>query len=342
MMPYVSEMSVGELFDRTLKILGKTIGRNVIIGLVVFVPATLAMIFALDHFIHAVIGIFKQTGFSNPDPMSVLRALIMPGVLLGIAVLLLSIGNVLAQLSMMSVAGAEMVGDSVDWIESIGEMAKLPLWRAIGASLLQGVVLSAVFIVPMLVIVTGVKLLAVIGVFALLGGIAFAIYLAVCWVVILPVLAVEQDTVLHAFTRSRYLVKEYWWRTLGVLILFSMASQLAISLISTPLSFAMMWGFWSKYFSMFAKPEMPTSDPTPYLDMFSNIGISYAAIIGVTMLLTALIHSVYMVVVYFDLRARKGEFRNTSSETPSAFPTPDMPGSVTDLNSIFPQGPDIL
>jgi hypothetical protein len=338
-MNHVTVMTLGGLFDRTFKLIGQSFSRNVIIALVVFVPATLALVFALDHFIGSLMHMISNTETLRHDPWPALRSLALPILYLCSAALLMGIGHLLMQIAMMSVNGAEMIDEPRGWLEALGESAGRPLMRAIGASILQSLALSAAVIIPFVLIVSGMKWIAFLGVFAVLGGMVFAIYMGISWVLIIPIIAVENDTIIHAFTRSSYLVRDYWWRTLGVLILLGMASQLAVSLISTPLSFIAMWGFWTKYFTMLASLGSSPPDPKLIMEMFSGIGIGYGAVIGITLILSTLVQSSYMVVMYYDLRARKGEFgRPAPVVSPSSASSPsssendgDTPTKIDDL-----------
>lgn len=339
-MNYVSKMSVGDSFDRTFKILGKTFQRNILIAIVVFVPAILIMVFALDHFIQSVLAIVKELDAPPDNPFPLLASLIKPGLFVLGAILVLSIGNLLVHLSMLNVLGHEMIGETRDWMEAMGAMASLPLFRAIGVSILQSLAIGAVVAIPMIIIITGIKWLIIIGVFGVFAGIGIAVWLGVSWAFTLVIVSIENDTILHSFVRSMYLVKDYWWRTLGMLILFGMTAQLAISLITTPVSFIALWGFWAKYFTLISSAASDNFDKSLIFDMFSSVGIGYGVLIGMSVLLTTLFQSSYMTVLYYDLRARKDEFKQPPSETESGsllpdLPSPDEPQSDSDIEKLF-------
>jgi hypothetical protein len=120
---------------------------------------------------------------------------------------------------------------------SIGEayQATRPiLLPIIGTYLLIGLI----FVVPAAV-VGGVtfmlwKPLFIIAMFALA---AIAIYFAICWSLLGPVMIVERHYAMTALRRSRELVVGSWWRTFGILF----TAGLIANIPSTALSF--IWAF---------------------------------------------------------------------------------------------------
>lgn len=139
----------------------------------------------------------------------------------------------------------------------------------------------------------------------------------ISWLFALPVIAWENAGVIESFRRSRYIVKDHWWRTLGIMILLSIVASFAVSIITTPVAFIALWGFISKYFSLLSSMESSTFQPEQLFEIFSSIGFGYGIVVGISAVLQMLITPVYHVVMYFDLRARKGEFGPDTTEDPS-------------------------
>ena len=151
------------------------------------------------------------------------------------------------------------------------------------------------------------------------GGLVFfvsilvAAYLWVRWVFATPAIAWEDAGVFESFSRSSFLVRGYWWRTFGILILLNIIAQFAISIISTPVTFIAFSDFFRVYFDMItsmSSGEMQSEIMPELMNTFSGakfvLYIAFASILG--LLITPLI----TVVMYFDLQARKGEFGETS------------------------------
>ena len=131
-------------------------------------------------------------------------------------------------------------------------------------------------------------------------------------------IVLEESGVMASFGRSALLVSNYWWRTLGILILFSLLVGFAQSLISTPLMFLAMWDSYSSMFQSMASSGKETLDPAVMNHMLSSMGYAIGIYIVFSTIFTMIIEPVYRSVMYFDLRARRGEFTEHESSRPFA------------------------
>ena len=127
----------------------------------------------------------------------------------------------------------------------------------------------------------------------------------------------DESGVMASFGRSALLVSNYWWRTFGILLLFSLLVGFAQSLISTPLMFLAMWDFYSAMFQSMASSGKEAVDPAMISQMMSKVGYAVGIYVVFSTIFTMLIEPVYRSVMYFDLRARRGEF--TEHESPRPF-----------------------
>jgi len=141
----------------------------------------------------------------------------------------------------------------------------------------------------------------------LIAGV-FASYLFISWTFTVVAIAWEDSGVFQSFSRSSFLVKGFWWRTLGILLLLTIIAQFAVSIITTPVQLFALWGFFSKYFSLISSVAEGASESIEFLELFDSIGIGLGIVMFVSYALLLLITPLIPVIMYFDLRARKNEF----------------------------------
>lgn len=327
-MALITEMTLGDMFDRVFKLLGKTFFRNLLIGLVVFIPGAALVTLAMHLLIGNVLDLLSLAapGVEPPDPDIFLPLIPYFGLLL-LSILVLSAANVLAQVAMINIDAAEMTDQRLEWTDALALSSGVRWARALGASLLLVCALVGVYLVPIVLIVSGKAMLMVLGVLALIAALPLILYLYFRWLYIVPVIAWEDETAMGAFGRSSALVAGKWWRTFGIFLLFSIVFQFAASLIVTPISFIAMWGLWSEYFRILEAGGDSLADPAQLARMFSSFGTGYGIMIGLSSLLTTIGQCLYLVVMYFDARARRNEFQP---------PAAAVPADDTDFNAVFP------
>ena len=155
-------------------------------------------------------------------------------------------------------------------------------------------------------------------------GILFMVIIIVCsmalmfffnirWTFTVVTIVNEDAGAMQSFVRSTSLVNGYWWRTLGITMLFGFIMVFAISLIVTPVGFYLMWDFYSAYFKSLGSHK---PDPMQSIKMLGSIGWGLGIMIAVDSLLKLLIEPAYKCAMYFDLRARHNEFE-PKPESPS-------------------------
>jgi hypothetical protein len=148
---------------------------------------------------------------------------------------------------------------------------------------------------------------------ALLGGSLFlltiplAIFYWVRWEFALPSIAWEDAGVSQSFSRSARLVQGHWWRTFGILVLLGLVGQFALSLLTTPISLLALWDFYVKYFEIISKSGAQKIEPAATFALFDSFGLRMGLVLSVSLILSTIIGPLITTVMYFDLRARKGE-----------------------------------
>ena len=155
-------------------------------------------------------------------------------------------------------------------------------------------------------------LLEIFGVFSIIAAIAVVIYLNFSWHFTFVAIAGADKKVFESFSKSSLLVTNNWWRVFGIVLLVSIIVQFAISLISTPVSFAFMWDFLSKYFTAAANGTLNNLDPESMFGMMKSLGLAIGLISVFSSLIEILIIPLFDVVFYFDLRIRKNDFEYTA------------------------------
>lgn len=319
-------MKLGDVFDRTFKLTARTIGRNAIIALIFIVPVSLLLAIGFEVFFSTLVEIVRQKGpwvsvqYDNELGEAAALRLLGSGFLLSMLSIVFGLAYLAAMMAITRVGCAEMVGTPVSWEEAIRGTIGMPFLRAIGQSILQGVAFVGIPIIPYAMFVAGLAsqsvALSVIAAFLLIPAIGFVVFLAIRWAFVLPPLAWEDAGVIDSFRRSWVLVEGNWWRMLGILILFGIILDFAVSLIMTPLYVVTLWGVLTEYFQLLTSLGRHSPNPLPLLEAFGSSGIAVGILTGISTILTILVMPIYVLVLYFDLRARHGEF--PSAEHPAA------------------------
>ncbi len=309
----ISPMSVGDIFDKLVKLIGKTTLRNLIIALILVVPATVVFTYGIDIFLSTVLDTVREhQTIENASPES-LAAIGGGFVVMLVTLLLFALAILAATLGITIVACGEMTGQSPTWNEALAMTFDVRLLYVFGQVILQYLAIGSLLAIPFLVIIlAGIAqniIAGLVGGFLFVPAIFFSIFLSIRWAFTLTAIACEGTGVVESFKRSWYLVGGIWWRTFGVLILLTLVAQFAISIITTPISLVVLWDFFAQYFNILSSLGTGDPDPSIFLEMFdSSFGIGIGIMSCLSAILSLLITPLATTVMYFDLRARKGEF----------------------------------
>ena len=107
-----------------------------------------------------------------------------------------------------------------------------------------------------------------------------------------------------------------------MLFLFGVITQFAVSIITTPITFVAMWRTYVEYFRMLGSMRQSTPDPEALSGVLSGMGFGAGISASLSFMLTMLIEPVYLTLLYFDLRARRGEFPTPEPQPPEQGPPP--------------------
>ena len=217
----------------------------------------------------------------------------------GVAVLVDTLGTVIATAMLMIVVSRAVLGRTVDvgeaWRDSrpqllrlLGLLVLVPLLVAL--AMFVGAVPGSVLLIAGLDVL-GVAVLLV----GLLAGLVAAIWLWVRFSLAAPALMLEKQGVITAMRRSAKLVRGSWWRVFGVQVLAAILVVIVASIIQMPATFigAMLSGQGVSVFT----------DPAPSTDWASLIATGIGAVIAST--ITFPIRAGVTALIYLDQRIRR-------------------------------------
>ncbi len=321
-------MELGDLFSNTFKLFKVSFSRNIVIASIFLIPAGIIMAYGFDSFFSAMMESVKTSvehRYANQQPD---LALIFSNVgIYFLSILVFMIGYLGAMIGITKISYTSMKGERISLGEVFKNIFSVVYIRSIGQSLLLSLIIMSCIFAGIMVIVLGAasKLVPVIviGVLALIAGIAFVIYLTFKWYFAFVSIVGEDKKVMESFSKSSFLVAGNWWRTFGIVLLFSVLVDFAVSIISTPVYFIAMWDFISQYFKMISEGTINQNNPEVFLKMMDSFGFAFGIIIIFSTILDALITPLFNVVYYFDLKIRKKDFPDLiepDNQTGGVFP----------------------
>ncbi len=317
----ISPMTLGDMLDKTVRLIGKTFWRNLAIAATFLIVPVILVYMAANNF-------YSSASFGSQlppkDPIT-LVPMMLHGFYFGTANLLLSAAALFAEIAVIIVIAGEMnserigYGDAVRmtfsrrWINGIGE-GLLKILIFVGAGILMAIFIG---VTAMSATKTpgGASGLGVL--FTVLSSIALVcimLYLVLRLFFALTAVAVEDLGPIEAFKKSWFLVGGHWWRTLGILIVFGLLSGIAISAVSAPITFGSMWNEYKELFTVMGRSHGQVNPM--YFDNFrSGMGRMVGIWSGVTTVLSLLLTPAFTVVMYFDLRARHDDLPAAQQES---------------------------
>jgi hypothetical protein len=232
--------------------------------------------------------------------------------LYGFAILVFSLGYLCAMIGLTKISYSVANGERISIGEAFNKIFSVTLLRNIGQALLLSLVVFACLSAGIILIAVGAGTeaipLIIVGVLALMAGVVLMLYLIFRWYFAFVAIVCEDKKVIESFSKSSMLVEGNWWRTFGIVLLFSVVIDFAISIISTPIYFVAMWDFFSQYFKMMAEGNFNENNPEVIFNMMESFGFAFGVVIILSTVLDALVTPLFNVVYYFDLKIRKKDF----------------------------------
>ena len=309
--PFVP-MTLGDIFEKTFIIFGKTFVRNLIIALLFLSIPIVIMAVAADMFYSSIADI--QDSLLHGHSETGLEALMpLAGAIsfFGFATVVLLLCVLFAQITISIVVSQEMLSRPISYGDAINETFNQKWLYGIGQGLLKYTILiGSVVLVGITTAILGAIskfLMGLVLVLCILVLIPVVLYIAFKWYFSLTAVAVDDLGVTDSLRKSWHLIDGFWWRTFGIILLLSILSQFIITIVSLPITFAGMWDVYKDMFTMIGKTGGNIS-PEMFKEFQKSIGPGVGISTGISSLLSLLITPVFTVVLYYDLRARNNDF----------------------------------
>jgi hypothetical protein len=335
MNPPFLPLTLGDIFEKTFSLIGRTFFRNLLIAVVILLFPIILMAIATDAFYSSLADMQGSISQIQNEPgLDMVLAILGPLVFFGCVTIIFALGILLAEIAVSIIVSREILSNPITFFDTLHETFSMKCLYGIGQGILKyailigGIVIAGI-VIAMLSAVTKVFM----GIFTFLGMLVLfpvLIYAAIKWYFALTAVAVDDLTVVESLRKSWYLVEGHWWRTFGILILLSILSQFIITIISLPITFGSMWDFYKEYFTILGKTG-GNIDPASLAQLEKSVGPGIAIGSGISALLTLLITPVFTVVMYYDLRARENT-GTTSKQKPIVMQ--DTSSEPIDLSSI--------
>lgn len=308
-------MTLGDIFERTFNLVGKTFVRNIIIaGIFLVIPVVLLMI-AADNFYSTIADVgfsMDKSALQYQTGWQFLLPFLGGMILFIVALLVLALATLLSEIAISYTVAKEIMGETVTLNKALQETFYAKWLYGIGQGLLKvliiggGITIVAFFLSTFAVVVDSGAVLGFLIAIVMLVAIPFVLFIVYRWYFSLTAVAVEDLGPVDSLRQSWYLVQGYWWRTFGILLLLSILAQFVINILSMPFVFGSMWSFYKVIFTAIGQTG-GQPNPQAMHEAMKSLGPSVGIGIGISSLLSLLITPVYTVVMYFDLRARKND-----------------------------------
>ncbi|WP_146181329.1 hypothetical protein [Homoserinimonas hongtaonis] len=186
------------------------------------------------------------------------------------------------------------------WATAKGRFGALIGWSLLlmAALLLVIAALTAIIVLFITTLgVVGIVLSVLLGLFAIAGGAALAVWLGTKLSLVPSAIMIERLPLRTAIARSWTLISGRFWRTFGIQILVSSILALATNLVSAPFSF---------FAPMIASLLDPTASDNPSaIIAFAVVYVVMLILIVVLTAISMIIQSSTSALIYLDLRMRK-------------------------------------
>ena len=302
-------MTLSDMFNDLFPLLMKTIWRNSIITLLTIFPAYALFGYALLTFYGELIDSFP---YSNMLKMVVYHPtddFWYSMTMTALSVFVLIAGYVWAYVSSYHLVGKEMLGVRVSWQEAYRQGIGIKFVRAFGAMVIILSCALAFQLLPVSLIIFAALesnfLLLILGILSLLPALVLSVYVIVPLYFSVNYIAVEEVRLLESLQRSWKLVRSYWWRTFGLLLLFGILTSLAISSVLLP--FQIIGGVASMADVLFSTGNITMQHGGDALEAMRSVHMFSLFFLALNGMLTNLCSSVYLTMIFIDLRVRKGE-----------------------------------
>jgi hypothetical protein len=308
----LTPLQLGDIFDRTFKIVAKSFGRNIILILIFLGVPSVLLVLGLQAFYSMVGDAMQEASAGGGAGFKDFSIFVGAMLFIACVAVIYFLANLASKLAVTSIACGEINDRPLSWREALQRTLSKRFGRAVGQSLMCYLAMAGFFLFPFVLVFlgasTGSAFLGLVGVLAFFVTIPLAVMYWIRWTMALNAIAWEEQGVLGSFSRSEFLVKGQWWRVFGILLLLGVIVQFAVSLVSAPVMFIAMWDSFGEYFKLLSTMNPQKTNPELPLQILSSMGLGMGLTACLSAILTMLVEPAYVSVLYFDLRARTGEF----------------------------------
>ncbi len=312
----LAPMTLGDIFDRFFKLIGRTWIRNLTIAAIILGPAALIMAVAADTGLSELAALMQERDYTDPWSSAEWSSLLGFALWFALGLTLMIVGTVIATVAITIIGCGEISGESLSWQEALSRTFHARVMKVFGQYIIEGFALGCIVILPYVLLIIGIATdsvaLGFLGGFLILVAILAVVYLGISFAFTVPAISWEDADIIESFKRSWNLVRHNWWRTFGILLLMSIMVSFALSIIMTPLYMIVLWDFFKAYFEAISTMSEGENDPTIFVAMIQSLGFGIGIVSGISSILQLIVSPLYTVTIYFDLRARKGEFSQPS------------------------------
>jgi hypothetical protein len=329
MNPPFPPLTLGDIFEKTFSLIGKTFFRNLVIALLILLFPIILMAIATDDFYSSLADMQNSVHQDQADPgLDMILSILSTLSFFLIATLVFALGILFAEIAISIVVNQEILSHPITFLDAFNEIFNLKWLYGIGQAVLKySIFIGGIIILGVVVAIFAAiskLLMGIMVILCLFVLIPVAAYISLKWYFSLTAIAVDDLTVIESLRASWYLVEGNWWRTLGILLLLSILTQFAVSIISLPITFGSMWDVYKEYFTMLGKTG-GNIDPEMLKNLEQSFGPGIAIGSGIGALLSLLVTPVYTVVLYYDLQARGNTNTSIQKEPANIQETPQEP-----------------
>lgn len=326
-------LELGDIVEQTVNLVVSTFTRSLIVSaLFLTLPFIIVTITANDLFTTILaLGQSGTAGIAGTEEWERLLPLITALIPFFLSTLIAGAGSMISQVAITQMAAGDLTNEPIGYATAIARTFDRKWFRSILATLIQLLAILCLTVAGGIAIAVLITLfggdnggavsilLTVVFIGVLAGGMMF---MMVMWNFSLEAVAIEDLTATDALRRSWAIVEGYWWRTLGILILYGIALQFITSIISIPFAFGTMWDVYKEFFDI-AKAQNGQVNPHLFEQIQGAMGTGIGVGMAITTIVRLLIEPQYRTVMFFDLRAR-----HTPVSEPSVVPTAPVPPAV--------------
>jgi hypothetical protein len=320
MNPPFSPLTLGDIFEKTFSLIGKTFFRNLCIAVLILLFPIILMAIATDDFYSSLADMQVAVHQVQSAPgLDMILSILSTLSFFVFATFVFGLGVLFAEIAISIVVSREILSNPITFSDALIEMFHLKWLYGIGQAVLKfSIFIGGILILGIIVAILSTlskMIMGIMVVLCMLVLIPVITYVAMKWYFSLTGIAVDDLTVIESLRVSWNLLEGNWWRTCGILFLLSILTQFVITIVSLPITFGSMWDVYKEYFTMLGKTG-GNINPEMLKNLEKSFGPGIALGSGISALLSLLVTPVYMVVLYYDLRAR-GNTNTTVQQNPA-------------------------